>query len=80
MTVVQAPVLAAGTWGTQRLLFAMRDAGRLPNLSALLGTLVLVAGQFVVEQLSGNSTTLSVVVEFAGGIVFILLLLKGALK
>lgn len=31
-------VLAAGTWGTQRLLFAMRDAGRLPNLSALLGT------------------------------------------
>lgn len=54
--------------------------GRLVIISALLGTLVLVAGQFVVEQLSGNSTTLSVVVEFAGGIVFILLLLKGALK
>ena len=30
-------VLAAGTWGTQRLLFAMRDAGRLPRLSATLG-------------------------------------------
>ena len=29
-------VLAAGTWGTQRLLFAMRDAGRLPDLSPLL--------------------------------------------
>ena len=30
-------VLAAGTWGTQRLLFSMRDAGRLPHLSPRLG-------------------------------------------
>ncbi|MCW5952614.1 MAG: GMC family oxidoreductase [Propionibacteriaceae bacterium] len=30
-------VLAAGTWGTQRLLFAMRDSGRLPRLSPVLG-------------------------------------------
>lgn len=54
--------------------------GRLVALSSLLGVLTLVAGQFIVEQLSGNSTTLSVIVEFVGGIVFILMLLRGALK
>ncbi|WP_405497057.1 FAD-dependent oxidoreductase [Nocardia sp. NBC_00511] len=32
-------VLAAGTWGTQRLLFGMRDSGVLPRLSARLGVL-----------------------------------------
>ena len=30
-------VLAAGTWGTQQLLFKMRDAGKLPKLSDKLG-------------------------------------------
>ncbi|NEW39653.1 GMC family oxidoreductase [Nocardia cyriacigeorgica] len=32
-------VLAAGTWGTQRLLFTMRDTGVLPELSKRLGVL-----------------------------------------
>jgi len=32
-------VLAAGTWGTQRLLFKMRDKARLPKLSDRLGVL-----------------------------------------
>ncbi|WP_305780126.1 FAD-dependent oxidoreductase [Nocardia nova] len=32
-------VLAAGTWGTQRLLFRMRDTGVLPALSPQLGVL-----------------------------------------
>jgi len=32
-------VLAAGAYGTQRLLFRMRDAGQLPGLSARLGEL-----------------------------------------
>ncbi|WP_024804035.1 GMC oxidoreductase [Nocardia sp. BMG51109] len=32
-------VLAAGTWGTQNLLFRMRDRGVLPDLSARLGVL-----------------------------------------
>ena len=32
-------VLAAGTWGTQRLLFKMRDKGKLPKLSDRLGVL-----------------------------------------
>ncbi|MBF6412644.1 FAD-dependent oxidoreductase [Nocardia cyriacigeorgica] len=32
-------VLAAGTWGTQRLLFKMRDTGVMPELSKRLGVL-----------------------------------------
>ncbi|GAB2686513.1 FAD-dependent oxidoreductase [Nocardia thraciensis] len=32
-------VLAAGTWGTQQLLFRMRDTGVLPDISARLGVL-----------------------------------------
>ncbi|MBO0865139.1 MAG: GMC family oxidoreductase [Mycobacterium sp.] len=32
-------VLAAGTWGTQHLLFKMRDQGKLPKLSDRLGVL-----------------------------------------
>lgn len=32
-------ILAAGTWGTQTLLHAMRDEGELPQLSPRLGTL-----------------------------------------
>ncbi len=32
-------VFAAGTWGTQKLLHAMRDGGRLPDLSHRLGSL-----------------------------------------
>lgn len=32
-------VMAAGTWGTQRLLFQMRDSGVLPELSPHLGVL-----------------------------------------
>ena len=32
-------ILAAGTWGTQKLLFKMRDSGTLPKLSDKLGVL-----------------------------------------
>ncbi|GAB3495613.1 GMC oxidoreductase [Nocardiopsis coralliicola] len=35
----QHVVVAAGAWGTQNLLHRMRDQGRLPRLSAQLGTL-----------------------------------------
>jgi cholesterol oxidase len=38
-TTAQQVVLAAGTWGTQRLLHRMRATGRLPDLSARLGLL-----------------------------------------
>lgn len=50
-------VLAAGTWGTQRLLFKMRDKGKLPKLSDKLGVLtrtnsesIVGAGRFEVSD------------------------------
>jgi iron complex transport system permease protein len=44
--------------------------------SALIGALILVAGQFVYERLLGLQSTLSVAVEFAGGILFLVLVLQ----
>jgi cholesterol oxidase len=41
-------VLAAGTWGTQHLLFAMRDKGKLPNLSDRLGMLTRTNSESIV--------------------------------
>lgn len=41
-------ILAAGTWGTQKLLFAMRDAGRLPKLSDRLGVLTRTNSESIV--------------------------------
>ena len=44
--------------------------------SALLGALILVAGQFVFERLLGSASALAVIVEFFGGLVFLFLVLK----
>jgi len=41
-------VLAAGTWGTQQLLFAMKDAGKLPALSPTLGELTRTNSESIV--------------------------------
>ncbi len=41
-------VLAAGTYGTQRLLFKMRDTGRLPKLSDRLGMLTRTNSESIV--------------------------------
>jgi cholesterol oxidase len=41
-------VLAAGTWGTQHLLFKMRDAGKLPALSDQLGVLTRTNSESIV--------------------------------
>ena len=41
-------VLAAGTWGTQQLLFKMRDKGRLPRLSKRLGVLTRTNSESIV--------------------------------
>ncbi|MBS4728923.1 GMC family oxidoreductase [Mycobacterium sp. SM1] len=41
-------VLAAGTWGTQRLLFTMRDTGKLPKLSDRLGVLTRTNSESIV--------------------------------
>ena len=45
-------VLAAGTWGTQRLLHRMRDTGRLPHLSPRLGELTRTNSESLVGALS----------------------------
>ena len=41
-------ILAAGTWGTQHLLFAMRDQGKLPRLSDRLGVLTRTNSESIV--------------------------------
>ena len=41
-------VLAAGTWGTQKLLFKMRDKGKLPKLSNRLGVLTRTNSESIV--------------------------------
>jgi cholesterol oxidase len=41
-------VLAAGTWGTQKLLFKMRDGGKLPRLSDKLGVLTRTNSESIV--------------------------------
>ena len=41
-------ILAAGTWGTQKLLFAMRDTGTLPNLSDRVGVLTRTNSESIV--------------------------------
>jgi cholesterol oxidase len=41
-------ILAAGTWGTQHLLFNMRDRGRLPRLSKQLGVLTRTNSESIV--------------------------------
>ena len=41
-------VLAAGTWGTQQLLFTMRDRGKLPRVSDKLGVLTRTNSESIV--------------------------------
>lgn len=50
--------------------------GLLLPAAALIGALALVAGQTAFERLLGMAATLSVVVEFAGGLLFLFLLLR----
>lgn len=56
-----------------------RHAYTMP-MAGLLGVIVLVAGQTVLENVLGWNTVLSVVIEFAGGIAFILLVIRSAKK
>lgn len=50
---------------------------RLIPAAAAIGAAILVAGQFVFERLLGLQSTLAVIVEFAGGLLFLALVLKG---
>lgn len=56
-----------------------RHAVLLPA-AGLIGAAILVAGQTLFERLMGQAATLSVVVEFAGGVFFLFLLLKGRVR
>lgn len=56
-----------------------RHAVLLPT-AALLGIIFLAGGQTILERVFGFDTALSVVVEFVGGIVFLLLVIRGAAR
>lgn len=56
-----------------------RHAVLLPA-AALLGVIFLVGGQVILERVFAFDTALSVVIEFVGGIVFIILVLRGAAR
>ena len=45
-------------------------------MSALLAALMLVGGQLVLERIFAFNTALSIIIEFAGGIAFIILVLR----
>ncbi|MEX5294133.1 iron chelate uptake ABC transporter family permease subunit [Kocuria sp. CPCC 205268] len=49
-------------------------------MAVLLGIIALVGGQVVLEQVFAFDTALSIVIEFAGGLLFLVLLLRGSLK
>lgn len=57
--------------GTHRHLFVLPAA-------ALLAVICLVGGQLVLERVFAFDTALSIVIEFAGGIVFLALLIRGS--
>ncbi len=48
--------------------------------AALLAIITLLAGQLVLERVFSFDTSLSVIIEFVGGIVFIVLLLRGVVR
>ncbi|SDX85865.1 iron chelate uptake ABC transporter family permease subunit [Citreimonas salinaria] len=52
-----------------------RHALLLPG-AALIGAIILVSGQFVFERLLGLQSTLTVIVEFLGGLLFLFLVLR----
>lgn len=56
-----------------------RHAFTMP-MAGLLGIIVLVGGQTLLEHVAGLETVLSVVIEFIGGIVFIWLVVRSASK
>ena len=60
---------------TYQVMNTPRHALLLPA-AALMGGIILVGGQTVMERLLGLATPLSVVVEFLGGLVFLMLLLR----
>ncbi|MFC4945165.1 FAD-dependent oxidoreductase [Pseudonocardia sp. GCM10023141] len=58
-------VLAAGTWGTQRLLHEMRDSGTLPRLSPRLGELTRTNSEAII---GAARTTVDPAQDFTRGV------------
>lgn len=56
-----------------------RHAVVLP-IAALLGVIALVGGQLILEQIFSFDTALSIIIDFAGGLVFLTLLLRGRIR
>ncbi|CZT36985.1 iron chelate uptake ABC transporter family permease subunit [Rhizobium sp. 9140] len=61
----------------ERILGTRRHAVILPA-AALVAIILLVGGQTIFQHLLGSASTLGVVIEFAGGIAFLLLLYLGS--
>ncbi|WP_022707014.1 iron chelate uptake ABC transporter family permease subunit [Paracoccus zeaxanthinifaciens] len=61
------------------LMRSTRHAALLPA-AALSGAILLVGGQWLFERVLDQGATLSVVVEFAGGLFFLYLLLRGHIR
>ena len=57
----------------------MRHARLIP-MAMLVAGLMLVIGQTVFERVLSLQSSLSVVIEFAGGLFFLWLLLKGRMR
>jgi len=49
-------------------------------VAVMLAIISLVGGQLIVEHVFGFDTSLSIIIEFLGGLVFIFLILKGAAR
>ncbi|QDL97104.1 iron chelate uptake ABC transporter family permease subunit [Rhodopseudomonas palustris] len=61
----------------ERLIDTRRHALLLPA-AALVAIIVLVGGQTILQHVLGGASTLGVVIEFVGGLVFLAMLLHGA--
>lgn len=60
----------------ERLIDTRRHAILLPA-AALVAVIVLVGGQTILQHVLGGASTLGVVIEFVGGLVFLVMLLHG---
>lgn len=60
----------------ERLIDTRRHAVLLPA-TALVAVIVLVGGQTILQHILGGASTLGVVIEFLGGLVFLVMLLHG---
>jgi iron complex transport system permease protein len=63
----------------ERVVTSRRHSILIPA-AVLVAIIVLVGGQTAFQHLLGNSSTLGVVVEFTGGVVFLILLWRGSRK